>query len=185
MRIDQIMIVGISLSVTALADPIRLGSIRHVSSGGGSPQDEARIQLLLEMTDDEYNVIVPDVGLSTWWYDGDDGRTVVYDSTNESHFAELAAALTDTSDDLLWHYVLMDNGGGVGLGPHESQWGLSVPLGLTVDYVNVIAHSISVTLDGTWLHFTVDAEFEFWGTPVPEPAAGLVLMAATLLARRR
>jgi hypothetical protein len=130
-------------------------------------------------------------GLVTW-SDGESG-TLDITPSNEPLFPELASRLTNGLDDAF--YMLDDmpgcNGGyngGVG-GPESLFFPPPGDLaGNQLDFIRLYVSNVNIeVLDPTiqWIAWTADVTYEFWGTPLPEPAMALPLLCASLLFRRK
>ncbi|MCH7885027.1 MAG: PEP-CTERM sorting domain-containing protein [Planctomycetes bacterium] len=123
-------------------------------------------------------------------------------SVNDPDFDRFADFLTDGISQLMWTGAWTANNrwgfaGGSG-GPEPLILDARVPLfgpdliGYEIDY---IVQNLTVNLEspgrdfndnGVWTDFHVDGVYEFWGSPIPEPATLLLLaLGSVALLRRR
>jgi hypothetical protein len=130
------------------------------------------------------------LGLAAW----NDGQSGQFDIApiNEPLFLDLAQQLTNGTDDAFYMLDGMQgiNGGlGGGVGGPES---LFFPppgdlAGNQLDFVRLYVSNVDIQVldpESSWVAWTADVTYEFWGTPIPEPA-GLLLLAPALLAASR
>ncbi|RIK62297.1 MAG: hypothetical protein DCC65_17615 [Planctomycetota bacterium] len=124
-------------------------------------------------------------GLKYW----DDESSGSFDFTPQNSFGfdEFAMLLSDGSDD----YLLLLTGiqgclTGTGNGNNESAWLQIAPdlLGNEIEYVRLIAENIEVTPSSDGISWRADLTYQFWGTPVPEPASLIILALPLALSRR-
>jgi N-acetylneuraminic acid mutarotase len=104
------------------------------------------------------------IGTNLWLSNGSDG---VYDfnSTNEPVFDQMAAVLTNGTDDMMEVFTANSSGyGGIGYVFYESQaFGTGSFLGFKIDFIRLVANSINITVSGDSTSDIVNARWEIWG----------------------
>lgn len=151
------------------------------------------VNLFLEHDSVDFSHVVQLGAGQQYWAAGAAG---IYDfaPTNTQNFAEFASLLTDGQDDFLLEYLYVEDcgGGNIGGDSESSRLG-GVPdlIGNNLEFIRLIVHDIAVDpYDppcecGPGTQFDADITWQFWGTPVPEPATLGLLSFAIILNRRR
>ena len=132
------------------------------------------------------------VGREAYWQDGASGSyDFSVDSSGEA--AALASLVTNGYDDEIGLLTYNEFYGSQGSAALESQWGFGNPdlAGNQIDFIRLVVHDLTIQpYDdgppfGEGLEWNGHITWEFWGTPVPEPASAMLLfLTATLLLRR-
>ena len=125
------------------------------------------------------------------WNEGDSGH---FDITpgNEPRFADLAAVLTDGDVDMIWFLNVMDTRDPIGVGGSGRPESAFCPsagdlAGNQLDFVRLYVSNVDIEIldpQTRWVAWTADVTYEFWGTPLPEPATILLLVMTSLLRSR-
>jgi hypothetical protein len=124
------------------------------------------------------------------WTDGESGS---YDITpsNEPLFAEFASVLTNgANDNFMLLTRMLGNGGDGGTVASESHFFPSGHdlAGNQLDFVRLDVSNVHIwTIDPSvhWQGWSADVTYEFWGTPLPEPATALPILFTALMGCRR
>lgn len=187
------MLAALFLSCTAAANggPVLLGSFDAFTNGGSAPHSDPRLQFILQLPTtfppNEFFGLGMDRDI--FWEDGDLG-SAYFDASNDSAFESFALHATDGVEDLFMLSTLFPSGGGDGNIGMESQLFGVIPdlIGNTLDYVELKVFDVRID---PWIPdpethpeiegFTFEAfpRYEFYGTPVPEPAMLCLLATGT------
>lgn len=151
-----------------------------------------RVNLFLEHDSEDFTQVLQLGVGQQYWAVGDTGA---YDftPTNTQNFEDFASLLTDGQDEFILEYLYVEDCGGGNMGgdSESSRLGGAPDLiGNNLDFIRLVVNNItSEPFDppcdcGPGTRFDADITWQFWGTPVPEPAAAILLAAPLLLARR-
>ena len=160
--------------------PQLLHSFRDVFSFGfPSSYPPLNLQLFVRHTHDESPLDPVSLGDTIIWEPGDSG-TVDFNSDNDINFDEFAERVTDGIDEVIgWGFI---SGEYDHFTPFpESLWFYPGPdlVGNQLDFFRLNIRSVEVPEGFSGV--VVDAAYEFWGHPIPEPATGLLLAAGVAL----
>lgn len=169
----------------AIAGPIMLASFDETYGYSVAPVADplVRFRLSLFSLDPEAAAILSP---PTLWADGDSG-SIDMRRGSIAFFDQFASMATDGIDTQYTSGAGFINAiGRANVGPESELFGVSPDLvGYELELIRLIVHSIHTApfqvdgLDGFELDY--DITYEFYGTPIPEPAT-VVLMATGLLA---
>jgi len=164
-------------------------SFSHFIGGGASPCEPAPAEFYLSIDGPPPLYYTPlGRGLASW-NDGEAGDYQI-SPDNETHWSDFSASLTNGLDDHLGLLTEMRGSGGAGgtiwlesrlfPGGHDLA-------GNQLDFVRLDVSNVHIwTIDPTthWQGWSADVTYEFWGTPLPEPATVLLLVVTTLVRPR-
>ena len=163
----------------------------HTFGGGawGCPSD--RVQFFLEHDSQAFTHIVTLGKDLRFWEDGETGQ-FDFSASNSPAFDEFAQLVSDGQDDFIVSlgYAEGCGGGGPSFTESEMLGGLPDLAGLQLDFVRLIVHDLTVEpyvppCDcGPGTQFDANITWQFWGTPIPEPAAASLILIVLLAARR-
>jgi len=194
-RISPItMVVILATSAAVQAEPVLVGSFDFGLDG--VLIEETQIGFVLQLLDVDNNSLFlgpplgglsDDIrqGPSKFWEDGESG-VLEFTSASDPLFDEFTSLLTDGVDDsLLIYWRWMVDGGFGGSGNLESELlGLDTDLfGNDIDLIRLTVHDVSIGpfVPGD-LPVAFDVTYEFFGTPVPEPASFILLFVGAIAA---
>jgi hypothetical protein len=176
-------------SATSARASVLLTSVDFSSMGGSGPCIIAPVEFFLGIDGPPpFYCKVIGRGLAAW----NDGESGSYEITpsNEPLWNEFSASLTNGLDDqLLLLTEIRSSEGAGGCGGLES-WFFPTGhdlAGNQLDFVRLDVSNVHIwTIDPAvqWQGWTADVTYEFWGTPLPEPATTLPILLAALLWRR-
>jgi hypothetical protein len=131
-----------------------------------------------------------DLGQQAYWQDQSSG-SYDFNSGNSPEFADLVQILTNGIDDEIVLLTHIEFYGGGGEGMLESEWGFGNPdlAGNQIDFIRLVVHDLSIQPYsnppyGEGLQWNSHITWEFWGTPLPEPASAFLLLCGSALFRR-
>ncbi len=178
----------LGLPYSANGAPELLLEFSRTGNGGGAPETDFRVQVVLQHSPDYVSLDSIYLGLGVFWEDGESG-IVDFTSDTDPQFDEFAARITDGVDEFVSPLALdVDNVGGGGIAL-ESEWGFGSPdlVGNRLDFVRLIVDDVRVEpwepepgIEGFLAD--VDFTFQFWGTPIPEPSTLMLLMVGCVIA---
>lgn len=197
-RISRItLLAGLVSCGAAWAGPVLLGSFdfdAQVELPVGT-----RVGFALALLDLDTSLILPDPPLgglridrgvqpTMFWGNGESG-VLEFTSATDPGFDDLASFVTDGIDDSLvvfWNW--RDGGAYEGYGLRESQrFGLESDLvGNDIDLIRLTVHEVSLDpLGGDLVSVQTHVTYDFYGSPIPEPATLVLLMAGFPVLMRR
>lgn len=187
-RISQITIVALLVSCgLARAGMVLLATHDAQVGGGVAPQDEMRVQFVLEIFAQDSFPPGPRLGTGIFWRDGDSG-TVDFAPQTDPDFLSLAVLATNgVNDDYRIHTNWPDGAGGGGGGFESRLFGRSPHAGEPPDLVGYELELIRLTVenvgfepwpgdDGDGYFVLADLRYEFFGSVIPEPATLVLLV---------
>lgn len=133
---------------------------------------------------------IPDDGSLGLFGSGDEGVYTIL-PTDDIHFAAFELLLTNpANDELAMHLFYWNSEGRMFLSPAVGgvEWSYvgAGAVGADLESVRLNILNIDVAWTGSVVTVDADIRWEFWGTPVPSPAAVvLLLMGAGSIRRRR
>jgi hypothetical protein len=167
-----------------------LASFTHFNGGGSGPCEIAPVEFYLGIDGPAPLYYIPiGRGMASW----SDGESGGYEMSpyNEPNWSEFSDSLTNGLDDHLFLLSEMHGAEGGG-GPIWLESGLFPAghdlAGNQLDFVRLDVSNVHIwTIDPTtqWQGWTANVTYEFWGTPLPEPATALLLICGSILLRRR
>jgi hypothetical protein len=190
---------GLVLASTPLANASApLTSISVFNGGGFAPCSQiGPVEILIGHDPVPYvsPYFIVDYGHGLrMWNQGDSGQFDI-SPANEPRFSDLAAILTNGTDNMIWFLSEMNaadptNSGVGGCGGPES---IVFPTGHDLagnqlDFIRLYVANVNIEVlnpETHWVAWTADVTYEFWGTPLPEPAMAMPLLCASLLLRRK
>ena len=186
-RIGSALLAGLLCAASAHADAIRLATFVLVLSGGNDdvPEDARALRFYVG-----YGSLYMGRTVAPYLHEGE---SATYDLTPAAaeNFAAFAALLTNGQDDRIsWVAEYLSTPSFYGMywkeGP-ESRCGLGAPdlAGNQLDFVRITATDIHFVPHGQYCETQFKTTYEFWGTPLPEPASAALLACGVLLLRRR
>jgi hypothetical protein len=184
------VICALLISSAPLADAsVLLTSFDFHNGGGTSPCELAPVEFFLAIDGPPPLYYAPIGQGQAAWNDVESGWFDITPS-NEPLFGDLVSILTNGVDDnlMLMSHMIGSNGEG-GTGHCESFFFDSGHdlAGNQLDFVRLDVSNVHIwTIDPAvqWQGWTADVTYEFWGTPLPEPATTLPILLAALLWRR-
>lgn len=187
-----LVVVGTCVQTSSLNASQLIASFDFFNGGGFAPCQMGSVEFYLGIEGPPPLFFKPIGAGQSFWVDGDSGNYQI-DSTTEPLFSELANVLSNGIDDTIFLLSGMQgcNGGlGGGVGISESfYFGMPTDLaGFEIEFVRIAVSNVHIeTLDPelSWQAWTAEVNYEFWGTPVPEPAAFTLVLIAAILARPR
>lgn len=139
-----------------------------------------------------------DVILTPWpppflWQDGFSGYadlTEALDAPPFFHFTRMVESITDGLDEPLFFYGSAQNCNQIlskttFITESTVLQTSSDLIGNNIDFIRVIINDLQFEQAGATSNFELSASYQFWGTPVPEPAAALLLALPFLAMRPR
>ncbi len=179
----------LGLPYSANGAPELLFELNRTGNGGGAPETDFRVQVVLRHSPDYWSLDSVRLGLGVFWEDGDSG-IVDFNTDTDPQYDEFAARITDGVDEFVAPFILNANNIGAGGVALESEWGFGSPdlVGNRLDFIRLIVDDVRVEpwepepgLEG--FSGAVDFTFQFWGTPIPEPSTLMLLMVGCVIAR--
>ncbi len=179
----------LGLPYSASGVPELLFEFSQMGNGGGAPETDFRVQVVLRHSPDHSPSDAVYFGLGVFWADGESG-IVDFTSDTDPNFEEFATRLTDGVDELVAPLALDVDNVGTGSVALESEWGFGSPdlVGNSLDFIRLIVDDVRVEpwepepgVEGFLAD--VDFTFQFWGTPIPEPSTLMLLMVGCVIAR--
>lgn len=195
--VSRMTIVAVLVSCgIARAGSVLLASYETRTNGGGTPESDPRLEFILQLPAD-----LPDtpqkhsfglgLGSDVFWRDGDQG-SFVFTPSNDGAFAGFASHASDGIGDYFMLSTRFPSGGGNGnLGTETELFGMAPDLvGYNLDFVRLIVQDISLT---PWVPDPIDhpdiqgflfetrLTYEFYGSPIPEPATLTLGLAGALM----
>lgn len=192
-RISLITVVAFIVSSGIARAGLVLLATHDVQGGGGvAPQDEMRVQFVLELLVQDSFPPGARLGTGIFWRDGDSG-TVDFAPQTDPDFLFLAALATNgVNDDYFIYTSWPDGTGGAGGGVESRLFGHNPHAGEPPDLVGYELELIKLTVDnldfepwpgddgdGYFVH--VDLRYEFFGSVIPEPATLVFLIWAGMI----
>lgn len=131
-------------------------------------------------------------GRDVTWPDNDSGN-FDFTSVNSNEFLQLSFIVTNGVDDDLGFLIRTPDGNlGGGHSGTESSFGLGTPdlVGNQIDFIRLVVHDLSIQpfmspFAGEGIQWDAHITWEFWGTPIPEPATVCLLALGALILRKR
>ena len=182
-RISRIAVLAVLISYQMVhASPILLVSHHSITGGSVTNESEARAQVVLSL----FSVNSADralFGKGVFWEDGDQG-TLDFTVDTAADFDVFSVLASNAIDDEFGIDIVWGNGNAGGIRTRESfiygfdpSAGEPVDLiGYELDLVRLIVQDVAIApfspllnLDGFQYEF--DVKYEFFGSPVPEPAS--------------
>jgi hypothetical protein len=164
-----------------------LFALDRQESGGHSPVSEPPIEIWLQHDPGVLPFQQREIGRGILWDDGDFG-TVDFRSSTDPGFDALVAGLTNGVDDYLFVLTPWPGYGGGGGGGRESEFGFGSPdfVGYEIDRIRLIVHDVQIEPWEDGYSADVDVTYEFYGSPIPEPATAILLgLGGAVLCRWR
>ena len=152
-----------------------------------------RVSLFLEHDSEDFTQVLQLGVGQQYWAAGDSG-TYDFTPTNTQYFKDFASLLTDGQDELLLEYLYVEDCGGGNIGGDaESSRLRGAPdlIGSNLEFIRLVVNNISrepytPPCDcGPGTRFDANINWQFWGTPVPEPTTLTLLFIIALLRRHR
>ena len=152
-----------------------------------APQDEMRVQFVLELFAQDSFPPGPRLGTGIFWREGDSG-TVEFAPQTDPDFLFLAGLATNgVNDEYRIHTNWPDGTGGGGGGAESRLFGRSPHAGDPPDLVGYELELIRLTVenvdfepwpgdDGDGYFVLADLRYEFFGSVIPEPATLVLLV---------
>lgn len=187
----------IAIASSASAEQVLLASF-HQEGGFGTTNTTARVGFVLSLFEDDIDDLVligVDPSASSWpyvqpnrfWEEGETG-VLEFTASNEIGFGEFSQAATDGIDNnfVIWNAWDIHGIGGQG-GKESGLFDLPTDLvGHTLESVRLTVNEIKFDPQGAlgreW-HWNIT--YEFYGSPIPEPATLTILVFGLLFVGRR
>lgn len=171
---------------TSTAGPVLLASFPDSGSVAASPNPGGAVEIVLRHQSVLDGFRVHELGRGVLWNDGAAG-TLDFALASAPDFAAFVDGFTNAVDDYVTVLIEWPDVGGGGSIDPESDLGLGSPdlYGNELEFVRLVVHDLRITpwLDG--FAADVDLTYEFYGTPIPEPAALMLLALGSLAVLRR
>jgi hypothetical protein len=170
-----------------------LSSFNQHAFGGGAVNCQGdSVQFFLEHDSENFTHIV-NLGKDLRFWEHSESGQFDFASSNSPDFAEFAQLVTDGHNDFIvtLGYVFACGGGGPGYQEADVLGGDPDLSGTRLEFVRLIVADLTLEPQehpcncGTSIHYDANLIWEFWGTPVPEPAAIVLLTVGLLFLSRR
>jgi hypothetical protein len=162
------------------------------ANGGASPMIAPQgIQFVIDFQSPVVPGHFEKFGRQAYWQDGAFG-SYDFTSSNSPEFSDLVQILTNGIDNEISVLTYNDFYGGSGFIGNESAWGFGNPdlAGNQIDFIRLVVHDLTIQPYnpgppfGGGLQWNGHITWEFWGTPLPEPASAFLLLCGSALFRR-
>jgi hypothetical protein len=182
----------LSVAGEASASQMVLG-LDYNPNGGAAPMSAPQgLQFVIDFESSVHPGQFEEFGRQAYWADGSSG-SYDFSEANSPEFVDFVQLVTNGLDDEISLLTWNDFYGGSGHMGTESAWGFGDPdlAGNQIDFIRLVVHDLTAQPynpgppAGDGLQWNGHITWEFWGTPLPEPAAALPLLMASLLLRRK
>jgi hypothetical protein len=173
------------------AGPVLLASYDEVFAGGTAPQSIAEVQFVLQLSPDVPLAIeeLSGLGAGIWWEEGDQGA-IDFTRDTSAAFPDFAAAATDGIDSRFASLTGFFEGNDHGvIAPESTLFGRSPDLvGYELELVRLIVREVRFEplIIDAFEGFSVESDisYQFYGSPIPEPSAVILLAGGVLVLAR-